>query len=172
MKLNKIILLGAILSATNIATAFAAERQAPPSNQDLQRQLDALKKMVTDQAREIAELRKSANLSPKPKENPSSPPISVPSKEIIDVYGYLRLDTIWDRSLPNNSQSPLYILSPSNPNKGSNANGGISIHPRLSRLGFNFNSATHDSSRIKVGGKLELDWQNGAGLTAESRPIP
>ena len=152
-----------------------AQPPAQPSNEDLQRQIDELKKLVLEQAKQIAEL--------KPAQKPSQPvavaqkadppmPIAPVTKEKISVYGFLRLDSMWDSSLANNTQSPLYILSPSNPNKGSNANGALAIHPRLSRLGFNFNAPPETSSGWRVGGKLEMDWQNGAGLTAESRPIP
>ena len=149
----------------------SAQPPTPGTNEDLQRQIDELKKLVLDQAKQIAEMKPAKAVVAAPKEAPPVSP-TLTTKEKISIYGHIRLDSMWDSSLTNNTQSPLYVLSPNNPNKGSNANGALAIHPRLSRLGFNFNAPPETSSGWRVGGKLEIDWQNGAGLTAESRPIP
>lgn len=80
------------------------------------------------------------------------------------LYGFLRLDTIVDTSLPDKAQNPFYIRSP-------DASGGgdlnFTMHPRLTRIGLNF-----DGPRIRqiadghIGGRFEMDFQNGG---SESR---
>jgi transglutaminase-like putative cysteine protease len=158
---------------------------AQPPAQDLQSQIDELRRLVRQQAQEIAALRDQGRPAPPtandnkpvtptapPKD--SAPPTSpvVRSGERLNIYGFLRVDAMRDSSLTNNTQSPLYVLSPANTNKGSNSNGALAIHPRLSRLGLDLIAPPETSSGWKVGGKLEVDWQNGSGLTAESRPLP
>ena len=150
------------------------QSQPPPIAPEIQQQLDELRQLIKAQAKEIAELR---DLNKKPvaaapaKEAPPVVP-AVPSREKLSVYGFLRVDGMLDNSLTNNTQSPLYVLSPDNANKLNKSNGALAIHPRFSRLGINFNAPPETSSGWRVGGKLEVDWQNGAGLTVESRPLP
>ncbi len=150
------------------------QNQAPPIAPEIQQQLDELRLLIKAQAKEIAELRDQNKKPIAAAPAKEVPPVVlvVPSREKLSIYGFLRVDGMLDNSLTNNTQSPLYVLSPDNANKLNKSNGALAIHPRLSRLGINFNAPPETSSGWRVGGKLEMDWQNGAGLTVESRPLP
>jgi hypothetical protein len=83
----------------------------------------------------------------------------------MSIYGFFRLDTIFDSNRADNAQFPTFIL-PKDP-AGNQYN--FALHPRLSRLGFNFRGALLDSlGGARIGGKLETDFQNGG---KESRAI-
>ncbi len=101
------------------ATAQAApQAQAPPA--DFQKQLDELRSLVVEQRKEIDELRSQAGLPPKQKAAQVAAPVVAPSRERVSVYGFLRLDGIWDSAATNNTQAPLFVQSPSSPNIGRN----------------------------------------------------
>jgi hypothetical protein len=86
----------------------------------------------------------------------------------IKFYGLLRLDLDLDSQRPNNGQIPFFISS-EDPRLGSVDAESFSMHPRLTRFGIDFNgpkiSALADAG---LGGKLELDFENGG---SESRQI-
>jgi hypothetical protein len=85
----------------------------------------------------------------------------------IKLYGFLRLDLIFDSQQPNNFQSILFIKSP-DPRVG-NENGDFTMHPRLTRFGIDWSGPR--IARLgdaKLSGKLETDFQNGG---TESRQI-
>src|SRR6059036_1156480 len=86
----------------------------------------------------------------------------------IQFYGFLRLDLIYDDSRPDTSQTPFFILS-EDPSLGIAGQENFTMHPRLTRFGVNYLGphvkALEDAA---LGGKLELDFQNGG---RESRPI-
>ncbi len=139
-----------------------------PTNQDLQRQIDELRKMVTDQAQEIARLK-----GQKPAVADNSPhPVTTASREQVGFYGFLRLDSMWDSEQPSNSQIPFFVQSPSNANVGGRGNTTMSMHPRLSRLGWSLAAPPQLLKATNVTGKFEIDFANGYGLTPESRPLP
>lgn len=174
-------------AAERAAAAGGPEAAPPPTaqepsgaNQDVQKQIDELRRIIIEQQRQIQELRTQVTRSSTPPPPTSAPPkgappaapaTTVPSREAITFYGFLRLDAMVDNGLTNNVQGPQFVLSPSNANAGSTGNRQISFHPRLTRLGMNFTAPTKLSDWT-VSGKLETDWQNGGGLTAESRPLP
>src|SRR5581483_8080136 len=86
----------------------------------------------------------------------------------IKLYGFLRLDMDIDSQRPNNAQTPLFITS-ADPRTSKPDAGNSSIHPRLTRLGIDYTGpriATLGDG--KIGGKLELDFENGG---SESRQI-
>jgi hypothetical protein len=90
----------------------------------------------------------------------------------IKFYGSLRLDVIYDDSRPNNTQTIGYIRSedPAAPASiGSpNNSSDLTIHPRLTRFGFDLDGPTVESlGSTKVTGKLEFDFYNN-GLTGQS----
>lgn len=162
---------------------FAANAGAPPTpstnattsapGQDLQSQIDELRRLVRTQAQEIASLRDQIKpASAGGAKAPIATVPSIPSRESIGIYGFLRLDAMSDSGHTNNTQSPQWVLSPSNANKGSNGNSAFAMHPRLTRLGLNYTAPQDILKGYNVTGKFEMDWQNGSGLTAESRPIP
>lgn len=104
--------------------------------------------------------------------SPPSPPSPPAAREIqigdtrVQLYGFMRMDAIYDDSRPDAAQTPSFILAEP---EGSGDRANFTLHPRLSRLGLNFAGPSLGSSTAKLGGKLELDWQNGG---RESRAIP
>jgi hypothetical protein len=86
----------------------------------------------------------------------------------IKLYGFLRLDTIFDSQQPNNSQIILFVKSP-DPRAGGNENGDFTMHPRLTRLGIDWSGPRIAKlGDARLSGKLETDFQNGG---TESRQI-
>lgn len=91
------------------------------------------------------------------------------------LYGFLRLDGIYDDSRPNNTQVPAFIRSedPAAPAAVASARNSedLTIHPRLTRFGIDF-----DGPRVpllgdaKPTGKLEIDFYNLP--SSESRNAP
>ena len=149
----------------------ALVQNTPP---DVQQQIDELRRIVEEQRKEIGELRAQVGLSPSPAPKAAKPAaiVTAPSRERVNVYGFLRLDGIWDSSATNNSQAPQFLQSPSSANIARNGNSVLNINPRLTRLGFNFAAPSDTLKGTNVTGKLELDWDNGSGVTVESRPLP
>lgn len=86
----------------------------------------------------------------------------------IKLYGFLRLDMIFDSQQPNNSQIVLFVKSP-DPRAGGNENGDFTMHPRLTRLGIDWSGPRIAKlGDAKLSGKFETDFQNGG---TESRQI-
>jgi hypothetical protein len=85
----------------------------------------------------------------------------------VKFYGSLRLDLDVDSQSPNNAQIPFWITSSgSSPSNGAS---NFSMHPRLTRLGFDYTGARIAAvDNGKLSGKLELDFLNGG---SESRQI-
>jgi hypothetical protein len=83
------------------------------------------------------------------------------------LYGFVRLDVIFDSQQPNNAQTILFIKSP-DPRTG-NDNGDFAMHPRLTRFGIDYSGPRIAKlGDAKLTGKLETDFQNGG---TESRQI-
>lgn len=88
----------------------------------------------------------------------------------LKFYGFVRLDAIYDDSRMNNSQTPYYVLPEDKAAGGKKDDGVFTMHPRLSRLGIDFNgSRVSNLADGSVSGKFEIDFQNGG---SESRAIP
>jgi transglutaminase-like putative cysteine protease len=151
----------------NAGAAVAAPAGAQLSGgQDLQRQIDELRRLVTQQAEEIAKLKGTTATAKAPV------PVTTASREQAGFYGFVRLDGIADSAQTNNIQIPFFVQSPSNPNVAGRDNGQATMHPRLTRLGFNLAAPPDTLKGTKVTGKFEMDFQNGQGVTTESRPLP
>jgi hypothetical protein len=85
----------------------------------------------------------------------------------LKFYGWLRIDTDIDSHRPNNGETPLFI-TPADPRTGSDK-GLFSLHPRLTRLGIDFNGpAIQSFNGARLSGKFESDFENGG---SESRQI-
>jgi hypothetical protein len=85
----------------------------------------------------------------------------------LEVYGQIRADVIYDDSRPDAAQTPTFIRSEA---PGEEDRSSFTMHPRLSRLGVNFQGPVLDRlAAAVVSGKLELDFQNGG---RESRATP
>jgi hypothetical protein len=90
------------------------------------------------------------------------------------LYGFLRLDLQADDSRPNNTQTIGWILSedPTAPNfPGGKNREDLTIHPRLTRLGLDFDGGVVNSlDDAKLTGKVEVDFfNNGLAGQSESR---
>ncbi|MBA2525143.1 MAG: hypothetical protein H0V18_05060 [Pyrinomonadaceae bacterium] len=85
----------------------------------------------------------------------------------LKLYGFIRLDLLFDSQQPNNPQSILFIKSP-DPRTG-NENGDFTMHPRLTRFGIDYSGPRIAKlGNAELTGKLETDFQNGG---TESRQI-
>lgn len=79
----------------------------------------------------------------------------------IKLYGFLRLDMLFDSQRPNNAQTILFVTSP-DPRAGNTSNGDFTMHPRLTRFGIDYTGpGISELGDAKLSGKLEVDFQNG-----------
>lgn len=86
----------------------------------------------------------------------------------IKLYGFLRLDMLFDSQRPNNAQTILFINSP-DPRTGNTNNGDFTMHPRLTRFGIDYTGPSINKlADAKLSGKVEVDFQNGG---SESRQV-
>ncbi len=86
----------------------------------------------------------------------------------VQLYGFLRLDQVYDTDRFNNPKTPYYVRSPdASPD---NKNSEYAMHSRLSRLGL-----TVDGKQIKglgnpkLSGKVEVDFYNSGVGDSDSR---
>ena len=96
----------------------------------------------------------------------ASAPVTSSAKSRIDFYGFLRLDGIYDSSQASAIQTPFFIVNRDGSGGGQDS---LNWHARLTRFGMNFAAPQLGASELRVGGKLEVDFQNGG---SESRAIP
>jgi len=73
------------------------------------------------------------------------------------LYGFIRLDAIYDDSEPNDNQIIGYIRSEDASSGVKKDNSSFTMTPRLSRIGMLFN-APDTGSALKIDGKIELDF--------------
>lgn len=92
----------------------------------------------------------------------------------LKFYGFLRLDAIYSDSItgpigltPNGLQITMWIES-EDPSKRKKDNEQFTLHPRLTRLGFDFTGPEDVIGTADLIGNLEVDFQNGG---SESRQI-
>ena len=116
----------------------------------------------------------AARLGPPPAAT-AAPASSPPPPEVragesrVDFYGLVRVDAIYDDSRPNAFQSPLFIQSEGGAT-GLRDNENLTMHPRLTRFGMNYNVPRVPQLRdAALSGRIEIDFQNGG---RESRGIP
>ena len=141
----------------------------------LQAQLDGMnapKAVASTLPESTAPAAKAASALPLPEPSQSGDGQFVRWSELlgegnkIKLYGFLRLDMLFDSQKPNNAQTIFYVTSPDS-QAGNTDNGDFTLHPRLTRLGIDYTGPR----LVKLGdarlsGKLELDFQNGG---SESR---
>jgi hypothetical protein len=99
----------------------------------------------------------------------------IPSKKgsLMKFYGFLRIDAIFDDSSPSNTQT-IGFVRPEDPTVAGGADKDdedLTIHPRLTRFGFDLDGGTvKDLRDAKLTGKLEIDfYNNGLAGQSESR---
>lgn len=118
-----------------------------------------------------------ARLEPAPPQPAATPPPAAPpappqqvraGESTVAFYGFVRVDAIYDDSRPSAFQTPLFILS-EDPRTGLRNNENLTLHPRLTRFGMNYNGPPVARLRdADITGKIEIDFQNGG---RESRAI-
>jgi hypothetical protein len=102
-----------------------------------------------------------------PQPTQPGPPKEVqPAESRLQFYGFVRQDLILDDSRPDAAQTPLFILSEP---AGAADRASFTMHPRLTRFGININGPELDGVGARIGGRIEIDFQNGG---RESRAIP
>lgn len=94
----------------------------------------------------------------------NSSDLTVKGNSDVQFYGFLRLDAIWADSQFDNSHFPSVVLSEDASGDVQPDQVNLAIHPRLTRIGMNYNAPTGN-----VSGKFEMDFQNGG---SESRQAP
>lgn len=110
---------------------------------------------------------------------PKAPPAGTPAGSgttklgsMFTLYGYLRVDMVYDDSRPNDPQLPVFIRSEDQaapaafgqPKNSENFN----MHPKLTRLGIDFNGPKIGGlGDAQITGKLETDFYGAT--TSESR---
>ncbi|OFV95485.1 MAG: hypothetical protein A3F68_00650 [Acidobacteria bacterium RIFCSPLOWO2_12_FULL_54_10] len=88
------------------------------------------------------------------------------NKSRLSFYGFARVDAIYDDSRPNAAQLPTHILTEP---PGAANNDNFTLHPRLTRMGLNYNGLNIDLlGGSKISARIETDFQNGG---SESRAI-
>ena len=83
----------------------------------------------------------------------------------LELYGFVRVDAIFDDGRPNSFQSPSFIQ----PDDPARDDGNFTLHPRLTRLGADVSGpALERLGGAAISGKVEIDFQAGG---SESRQL-
>lgn len=101
----------------------------------------------------------------------ASPPpflLAEGNRSEVSLYGFARLDAVFDDSHINNFEAPTAVLSEPT---GARNESNFTMHPRLTRFGANYriNNPIASMGGATVLGKIEIDFFNGG---SESRAIP
>jgi len=144
----------------------------------LEAQLNAMNHSPTNDKPSLSRSASETTATTEAKESDSQTAVSAKNQPVswgeiigegnkIKLYGFLRLDLLFDSQRPNNAQSILFITSP-DPRIGTE-DGNFTMHPRLTRLGIDWSGPQIAKlGDAKLTGKLETDFQNGG---TESRQI-
>jgi hypothetical protein len=91
----------------------------------------------------------------------------------LKFYGFLRADLEADsRRMSFDSQLPFFVLSPADPSQAAQRTGNLTIHPRLTRVGFDI-SPPPLGDGWQATGKLEMDFYNSIiDRPAAGGPLP
>ena len=144
--------------------------------EEQQRRLEALEKRLDPQiSREPIAVSARYPVAPEPvpsaspvgnQPTPATPAQAQPGKEIIrdgfgiKFYGFLRGDLEADsRRMSFDSQLPFFVLSPADPSQAAKRTGNLTIHPRLTRFGFDLTPPPLGNGWTAAG-KLEIDFFN------------
>jgi hypothetical protein len=87
------------------------------------------------------------------------------NKSAISFYGFTRLDGVLDDSRMNASQLPLFVRPEP---EGAEDRSSFTMHPRLTRLGFNYRAPSTATGPV-ITGRIEIDFHNAG---SQSRAIP
>ncbi|MBI2899871.1 MAG: hypothetical protein HYY17_06785, partial [Planctomycetes bacterium] len=152
---------------------------------DLRRELRRTLDRLDELERKVAALDKRRPSQEEKRTPPKQDPLDEPAKwnELtvgkgvkFELYGFLRLDAIYDDSRPNNSQiiSSVRSEDPAAPSSigADSGDDDLTIHPRLTRLGIDFDGPKVDPlGGAKLDGKFEIDFYNlvSGTITSNSR---
>jgi len=157
--LARIALALSVLSLLPVASAARAATDA-----DLQRALEeisALKERVEQLERDRDDQRRAAVAAPRHDPAPAPEPESLLTKlgSTIDLYGFLRLDVVYDDSLPNDPQVIGYIRSEDPRSGNPSGKDDFTLYPRLTRFGLNLHAPKIPRlGPFDLTGKLEIDF--------------
>jgi hypothetical protein len=116
----------------------------------------------------------SADLKPPPAPAPQEDwRVLTLGKSRLTLYGFLRLDALYDTDRPKHTQLVLWALSEDLPGADGAAagNSDFTMHPRLTRLGMDFDGpAVAELAEAKLTGKLEIDFYNLLPGASNSSP--
>ncbi|HET6203148.1 MAG TPA: hypothetical protein VFI25_10150 [Planctomycetota bacterium] len=164
LPLPAILLAAAALGVSPTARALAQD--APEIPRPIQERL-------AEQQRRIEELERRLGAPGAAPQGAATAPREIGlAGSTLRFYGFVRGDLIFDDSRPNNTQTTAFIFSedPSAPAAfgAPNNRGDLTIHPRLTRFGFDLDGPTISSLwDAKVTGKVEVDFYNN-GLQGQS----
>jgi len=82
-----------------------------------------------------------------------------PAKPTVSLYGFLRIDGVWDDSKMQNHQYAMWVL-PEDPAVGISDNNYLTIYPRVTRFGLNV-ASFELGEKVTASGKIEIDFQSG-----------
>lgn len=102
---------------------------------------------------------------PAPAAQAPAPAQAEGNKSAISIYGFARLDAEIDDSRMNASQLPQFVRPEP---AGAEGRSSFTMHPRNTRLGFNFRAPSSSTGPV-VTGKFEIDFHNGG---SQSRGVP
>ncbi|MCS6861475.1 MAG: hypothetical protein NZT92_14280 [Abditibacteriales bacterium] len=140
----------------------------------LRRLVEQQQKIIEAQQKRLEELEKRLNeLHPPSRERERADPTHAHKDMVrsglhLKFYGFLRADVEADsRRMSLDSQFPIYVLSPADPSQAQKQTGELTMHPRLTRFGFDLNAPTIANSWQPTA-KMEMDFFN----VMTDRPAP
>lgn len=187
-----VALCGLLMPASAQQAKPATLEEALAQIEALKKQMADLEKLVKDQLQQraaqtataappaaLTQMQPTAAGTPGAERAPESPYVKwnelTVGKSRFKLYGFLRLDAIYDDSRPNNTQIPAYIRSEDSTAPATIASArnseDLTIHPRLSRFGLDFTGPDIAVlGHAKPTGKAEIDFYNLP--SSESRNAP
>ena len=159
-----------------VGAVFSASAQ---SNAELLNELNALKSRISEIEGKLSQNTSTTTGVALPDATASKLEKPVHWSDImvggskIKIYGFLRMDAIYDDSRPSNTQVPSFIRSENAGGVGNQSgpnNEAFNMHPRLTRLGVDLTGPEISGLwNAKASGKVEVDFYNLIGGVAESR---
>ncbi len=141
---------------------------------ELRRMIEQQQKIIEAQQKRLEELEKRLNDLHRRAEKPSPSDVTHAHKDVVrsgfnlKFFGFLRADVEADsRRMSLDSQFPIYVMSPADPSQTQKQTGAFTIHPRLTRFGFDVN-APKIANGWQPTAKMEMDFFN----VMTDRPAP
>jgi hypothetical protein len=145
----------------------AVQEQPPPDVETLRREIERLRKEAEEARRQQEERIRALEeqlkkLQPPPTAPPAPNPVTTRPGFKTRLYGYARADLVVDsRKMFAGPHLPFWVLSPDDPRAADRTDGDFTIHPRLTRLGFDTEAPpVARLGNAKLTGKIEVDFFN------------